>query len=116
MFKVNDGKDELFGNDLYKRMKERNVQKDNEKRYVEKKNIAVEAGKIKSICKLFEIVDMPMARGLKRLGNTPKKIKEKKTEKKTPVSRKKTKTRKKDLIHYHQQSLMDLWLRKEKDL
>ena len=65
---------------------------------------------------MFEIVDKPMARSLKRLGGTPKKINENKTEKRTPVSRKKIKTRKKDLIPYKQQSLMDLWSSKKKDL
>ena len=113
---VNNGKDELFDNCLYKRMKERNVQKENVKENIENKNITIEAGRIKSMCKMFEIVDKPMARGLKRLGVTPKKINENKTEKRTPVSRKKLKTRKKDLIPYKQQSLMDLWSSKKKDL
>ena len=113
---VNNGKEELFDNYLYKRMKERNVQKENVKENTENKNITIEAGRIKSMCKMFEIVDKPMARGLKRLGVTPKKINENKKEKRTPVSRKKIKTRKKDLIPYKQQSLMDLWSSKKKDL
>ena len=96
-------------------MKEKNLEKDNKIEKIEKKDIAVETGRIKSICKLFEIKDTPTAKGVKRLGNTPKKITDK-TEKKTPVSRKKAKKKTKDLIHYHQRSLMDLWLRKEKDL
>ena len=109
---------ELFDNDLYKKMKERNVALKLERTPLKKDNIG--RSKIKAISKIFEQNTSQKSIGLKRLERTPNLKENNKKEKKhsTPASSKKKpkyRRKKRDLVEYHQLSLMDLWSEKKNE-